>query len=103
VIATFSPQMAETDRLIKKLLFSRIYRHPDIMRIRAGAAQILSDLFNAYMNDPSLMRSHYWVNHIAGLDDAAKARHVADYLAGMTDTYAVRAHGELFDHTPDLR
>jgi dGTPase len=103
VIATFSADMAETDRLIKRLLFSRIYRHPDIMRIRAGAAKILTDLFMAYMNDPSLMRSHYWVDHIAGLDDGARARHVADYLAGMTDTYAIRAHGELFDHTPDLR
>jgi dGTPase len=103
VTATFSGQMAETDRQIKKLLFSHIYRHPEIMRIRAGAAQILSDLFNAYMADPTLMRSHYWVNHIAGLGEAARARHVGDYLAGMTDTYAVKAHGELFDHTPDLR
>ncbi|OHV81717.1 deoxyguanosinetriphosphate triphosphohydrolase [Rhizobium sp. LCM 4573] len=103
VTATFSGAMAETDRQIKKLLFSRIYRHPEIMRIRAGAAQILSDLFNAYMADPTLMRSHYWVNHIAGLGEAARARHVGDYLAGMTDTYAIKAHGELFDHTPDLR
>ncbi|WP_117195639.1 deoxyguanosinetriphosphate triphosphohydrolase [Rhizobium terrae] len=103
VISTFSGEMAETDRQIKKLLFSRIYRHPDIMRIRAGAAQIVSDLFKAYMNDPSLMRSHYWVNHIAGLGETALARHVGDYLAGMTDTFAIKAHGELFDHTPDLR
>jgi dGTPase len=103
VIATFSPAMAETDRHIKKLLFSRIYRHPEIMRIREGAGQIVTDLFQAYMNDPTLMRSHYWVNHIGGLEDGAKARHVADYLAGMTDTYAVRVHGELFDRTPDLR
>ncbi|PXA90587.1 deoxyguanosinetriphosphate triphosphohydrolase [Caulobacter sp. D4A] len=103
VIATFSEEMAETDRCIKKLLFSRIYRHPDIMRIRAGASQIVSDLFNAYMNDPSLMRSHYWVNHISGLGETARARHVGDYLAGMTDTFAIKAHGELFDQTPDLR
>jgi dGTPase len=103
VVATFSDEMAETDKHIKKLLFSHIYRHPEIMRIRAGAAQILSDLFRAYMADPTLMRSHYWVNHIAGLGEAARARHVGDYLAGMTDTYAIRAHGELFDHTPDLR
>ncbi|CDN53754.1 Deoxyguanosinetriphosphate triphosphohydrolase-like protein [Neorhizobium galegae bv. officinalis bv. officinalis str. HAMBI 1141] len=103
VIATFSGEMAETDRCIKKLLFSRIYRHPDIMRIRAGASQIVSDLFGAYMNDPSLMRSHYWVNHIAGLGETARARHVGDYLAGMTDTFAIKAHGELFDQTPDLR
>ncbi|TCL67276.1 deoxyguanosinetriphosphate triphosphohydrolase [Rhizobium sp. BK251] len=103
VVATFSEAMATTDRQIKALLFKRIYRHPDIMRIRAGAAQIVTDLFGAYMNDPREMQSHYWVDHIAGLADAAKARHVGDYLAGMTDTYAVSAHRRLFDHTPDLR
>lgn len=103
VTATFSSAMAETDRQIKAMLFKRIYRHPDIMRVRAGAAQIVTDLFQAYMNDPALMESHYWVDHIAGLSDGAKARHVGDFLAGMTDTYAVRAHERLFDHTPDLR
>lgn len=102
-IAIFSAEMAETDRQIKKLLFSRIYRHPDIMRFRAGASQIVTELFHAYMDDPSLMRSHYWVKHMSGLGKAARARHVGDYLAGMTDTYAIRAHGELFDQTPDLR
>lgn len=102
-LATFSEEMAATDKAIKKLLFSRIYRHPEIMRIRSGAAQIVTDLFAAYMADPSEMQSHYWVSHIAGLSEAAKARHVGDYLAGMTDTYAVKAHSRLFDHTPDLR
>ena len=103
VIATFSETMGTTDRQIKKLLFSRIYRHPDIMRIREGAATIVKDLFTAYMNDPKEMQSHYWVDHIAGLSEAAKARHVGDYLAGMTDSYAVNAHRRLFDQTPDLR
>ena len=103
VTATFSDGMAETDRQIKAMLFKRIYRHPDIMRVRAGAAQIVTDLFKAYMNDPALMESHYWVDHIAGLNDGAKARHVGDFLAGMTDTYAIRAHNRLFDHTPELR
>ncbi|EJC66032.1 deoxyguanosinetriphosphate triphosphohydrolase [Rhizobium sp. 1AS11] len=103
VIATFSEGMAETDRQIKAMLFKRIYRNPDIMRIRAGAAQIVTDLFAAYMANPKEMQSHYWVDHIAGLSDAPKARHVGDYLAGMTDTYALSAHRRLFDHTPDLR
>ncbi|MBA5805694.1 deoxyguanosinetriphosphate triphosphohydrolase [Rhizobium changzhiense] len=103
VIATFSEGMAETDRQIKAMLFKRIYRNPDIMRIRAGAAQIVTDLFAAYMANPKEMQSHYWVDHIAGLSDAPKARHVGDYLAGMTDTYAISAHRRLFDHTPDLR
>jgi dGTPase len=103
VIASFSPAMAETDRQIKAMLFKRIYRHPEIMRIRAGAAQIVTDLFTAYMASPTEMQSHYWVDHIAGLATAPKARHVGDYLAGMTDTYAISAHRRLFDHTPDLR
>ncbi|KRB53102.1 deoxyguanosinetriphosphate triphosphohydrolase [Rhizobium sp. Root708] len=103
VIATFSEAMAETDRQIKAMLFKRIYRHPEIMRIRAGAAQIVTDLFGAYMANPKEMQSHYWVDHIAGLAEAAKARHVGDYLAGMTDTYAISAHRRLFDRTPDLR
>ncbi|ARO29893.1 deoxyguanosinetriphosphate triphosphohydrolase-like protein [Rhizobium sp. NXC14] len=103
VIATFSEGMAETDRQIKAMLFKRIYRNPDIMRIRAGAAQIVTELFAAYMASPKEMQSHYWVDHIAGLADAPKARHVGDYLAGMTDTYAISAHRRLFDHTPDLR
>ncbi|RKD52384.1 dGTPase [Rhizobium sp. WW_1] len=103
IVATFSPEMAEADKLIKQMLFKRIYRHPDIMRIRAGAAQIVTDLFHAYMNNPREMQSHYWVDHIAGLAIAPKARHVGDYLAGMTDTYAISAHKRLFDQTPDLR
>ncbi len=103
VIATFSDEMSETDRQIKAMLFKRIYRHPEIMRIRAGAAQIVTDLFGAYMANPKEMQSHYWVDHIAGLAEAARARHVGDYLAGMTDTYAISAHRRLFDHTPDLR
>lgn len=102
-VATFSPEMAETDRQIKKLLFAHIYRHPEIMRIRAGAAQIVTDLFHRYMEVPAEMQSHYWVDSISGMSKAAKARHVGDYLAGMTDSYALRAHQRLFDHTPDLR
>ncbi|OWV94298.1 deoxyguanosinetriphosphate triphosphohydrolase [Rhizobium sp. R72] len=103
VVATFSEAMSETDRQIKAMLFKRIYRHPEIMRIRAGAAQIVTDLFGAYMANPKEMQSHYWVDRIAGLAEAARARHVGDYLAGMTDTYAISAHRRLFDHTPDLR
>ncbi len=102
-IATFSPPMAETDKQIKKLLFGHIYRHPDIMRIRAGATQIVTDLFHRYMETPAEMQSHYWVDSIPGMTEAARARHVGDYLAGMTDSYALRTHQRLFDHTPDLR
>jgi dGTPase len=102
-IATFSEGMAETDKQIKKLLFGHIYRHPEIMRVRAGATQIVCDLFKRYMQEPKEMQGHYWVDHIAGLSEGQLARHVGDYLAGMTDSYALKAHQRLFDHTPDLR
>jgi dGTPase len=103
VIATFSTAMAETDRQIKTMLMTRIYRHPDVMRVRKNAALIVTDLYNAFMADPREMQKHYWIDQIAGMAEPAKARHVGDYLAGMTDTYAITVHGRLFDHTPDLR
>jgi dGTPase len=100
---TFSDEMAVTDRQIKQLLFTHIYRHPEIMRIRAGAAEIVTDLYRAFMADPEEMQSHYWYDTIRNMPEHVKARHVGDYLAGMTDTYAIAAHKRLFDHTPDLR
>jgi dGTPase len=102
-LATVSEEMAVTDKQIKKLLFSRIYRHPEVMRVRANAASILTDLYHAYMDDPQLMQGHYWVDRIATMPETARARHVGDYLAGMTDNYAISTHRRLFDHTPELR
>ena len=101
--AHFSDEMAVTDRQIKKLLFTRIYRNPDIMRIRANAAQIVTDLFHAFMQNPREMQSHYWYDQIQSMPEPAKARQVGDYLAGMTDTFAISTHNRLFDQTPDLR
>jgi dGTPase len=101
--ANFSDEMAVTDRQIKKLLFTRIYRNPEIMRIRANAAQIVTELFHAFMENPLEMRSHHWTNQIQSMPEAAKARQVGDYLAGMTDTFAISTHNRLFDQTPDLR
>ncbi|MGF6171765.1 deoxyguanosinetriphosphate triphosphohydrolase [Ensifer sp. 4252] len=103
VMATFSEEMGETDKQIKRLLMTRIYRHPEVMRVREGAASIVCDLYRAFMADPLLMREHYWIDQIPGMAEAARARHVGDYLAGMTDTFAISVHRRLFDHTPDLR
>lgn len=102
VIATFSDEMADTDRRIKKMLMTRIYRHPEVMRVRANAAEIVTDLYHAYMANPAEMQKHYWIDQIAGMAEPAKARHVGDYIAGMTDTYAISTHKRLFDHTPEL-
>jgi dGTPase len=97
----FSDEVAVGERALKTFLYANLYRHPDVMRVRAGADQILFDLFDAYMADPRAMPEG-WREGLDQAGDAVKARHVADFLAGMTDTYAVKEHRRLFDHTPVL-
>ncbi|RJG45560.1 deoxyguanosinetriphosphate triphosphohydrolase [Mesorhizobium sp. DCY119] len=100
-IATFSDEMAPAEKELKAFLYKNIYRHKDVMLVREGADQIVRELFDAYFADPREMPDGWR----EGLDRAAeriKARHVADFLAGMTDTYAIKEHRRLFDRTPDL-
>ncbi len=100
-IATFSDEMVPAEKQLKAFLYKNIYRHKEVMRVREGADQIVRDLFDAYFADPRAMPDGWR----EGLDRAAervKARHVADFLAGMTDTYAIKEHRRLFDRTPDL-
>lgn len=102
-IVTFSPAMRETEKAIKAFLFENLYRHPEVMRVREGAARIVRDLYDVYMGKPSLMGEARWSDELTDLPQVRRAHHVRDYLSGMTDTYALNAHRRLFDHTPDLR
>lgn len=100
-VVAFSPATVEADAQIKTFLFARMYRHPGVLSVRAKADVIVADLFAAFTADPAAMPEEWR----AGLDDATPsrlARRVADYIAGMTDTYAVLAHRRLFATTPDL-
>jgi dGTPase len=97
-VVTFSPAMAAADRAIKGFLFPSMYRHPDILRIRTGAAQIVQDLFVRLLAMPDLLPLEWRVNECGDI-----ARQVADYIAGMTDRYAIQTHRRLFDVTPELR
>ena len=94
--------MHGVDRELKAFLYTHLYRHPDVMRIRESAARIVRDLFDAYSNNPEMMGGH-WSQGLENLDFPAKKRRIADYLAGMTDNFAIGQHRSLFDHTPDLR
>jgi dGTPase len=100
-MAGFSPAIMAADRGIKDFLFARLYRHPDVVAIRRNADSILRDLFRRFLEQPDLMPEE-WRAGIEVLDEAKRARRVADYIAGMTDRYAVRAHRRLFDATPEL-
>jgi dGTPase len=100
-IVRFSDGMAVDERGLKSFLHANLYRHPDVMRVRVAADRIMRDLFDRYFADPDVMPEG-WRDMLARADDRIKARHVADFLAGMTDTYAVKEHRRLFDRTPDL-
>ncbi|VVT12445.1 Deoxyguanosinetriphosphate triphosphohydrolase-like protein [Hoeflea sp. EC-HK425] len=102
-MAHFSEEFVEADRHIKAFLYRHLYRHPDVMRVRASATLIVRDLFSAFMANPSAMGEKHRHAGIEDLPVHKRARKVRDYLAGMTDTYAIAAHRRLFDHTPDLR
>jgi dGTPase len=101
-LVAFSDAMAATDRAIKAFLLPRMYREGRVMRIMGEAENVLADLFGAYAQEPQQLPLEW--RH--GLDDcgaSAAARRIADFIAGMTDRYALIEHARLFAATPDLR
>jgi dGTPase len=99
-VVAFSPAMAAADRTIKNFLFPRMYRHPRIMRIMGEAEAVVRALFERYQRDPDELP---W-RRLPGVPETpVSARQIADFIAGMTDRYALSEHMRLFDSTPELR
>ena len=91
--------METADCDIKGFLVARMYRHPDVKRVREQADAIVRRLFKAYMTDSSALPPEW----AAKADGQTRARAVADYIAGMTDRFAIAEHARLFDGASDLR
>jgi dGTPase len=100
-MVTFSPGLAAEEKELKAFLYKNMYRADDVMRVRADAERVVLELFDAYFADPRKMPEG-WREGLDRATERIKARDVADFLAGMTDTYALKEHRRLFDHTPDL-
>jgi dGTPase len=94
-----SMAMEDADRDIKTFLFARMYQHPDVKRVRERADGIVRRLFRIYMTDPSAMPPEW----AARAEKGQNARAVADYIAGMTDRFAIAEHARLFDAAFELR
>jgi dGTPase len=101
-VAGFSPVMAAADRAIKGFLYPRMYRHERIMRIMGDAERLVCDLFARYLERRGDMPAE-WAQTADETDEATRLRHIADFIAGMTDRYALTEHARLFDSTPELR
>ena len=101
-IVGFSPAMEKADREIKGFLYPRMYRHDRVMRVMADAEQVVRDLFAHYLVTPDDLPAE-WGEGIGTTHDAGRARRVSDYIAGMTDRYALIEHAKYFKATPELR
>jgi len=102
-LVAFSAAMQAADAAVKAFLFPRVYRHPHVMRIRSEAAEVLRKLFAAFFEDPGLMPPEWAGAAIAAADRPRQARITCDYIAGMSDRYALAEHRRLFDEAPELR
>lgn len=98
----FSEAMAAAEAQIKGFLYPNMYRHKRIAAVRADADRVVRDLFARLAAEPDLMPAE-WREGLAGAGAGRIARRVADYIAGMTDRYALEEHRRLFPQTPDLR
>jgi len=101
-VVGFSTEMATADRAIKGFLYPRMYRHPRIMRIMGEAERVVCALFTRYSEKPDDMPAE-WAQTVEAGDEAGRPRRTADFIAGMTDRYALIEHARLFDSTPELR
>ncbi|HEX2656458.1 MAG TPA: deoxyguanosinetriphosphate triphosphohydrolase [Xanthobacteraceae bacterium] len=97
----FSPAMVKTDQDIKTFLFAHMYRHERVMNIMADAQTVVRELFNHYMVHPDDMPGE-WAQDLGAGDAVARSRRIADFIAGMTDRYALIEHSRHFDSTPEL-
>ncbi|WAV93319.1 deoxyguanosinetriphosphate triphosphohydrolase [Oxalobacter aliiformigenes] len=93
-LIAFSDDMTEKSRSLKKFLFENLYRHYQVNRMTSKARRIVRRLFSIFMAEPQLLAPEY---RSASREGYEKARKIADYIAGMTDRYAMRQYRLLYE------
>lgn len=101
-LVAFSEPLGRDIAALKQFMFARVYRHDKVMRIMTRAETIVCDLYQRYLEVPSAMQAD-WAAVAKQHDGQDLARLAGDFVAGMTDRYAIAEHRRLFDATPDLR
>ena len=95
-VVDFSPAMVEANSEIRKFLYTRMYFHWRVHRMKSKASRVVTDLFGLLFDDPRCLPDE-WRTRAMEHDERGRARVVADYIAGMTDNYAMEEHRRLFD------
>ena len=96
-IIRFSKPLYQELKTIKQFLFRRMYRAPSVMKERARVTQVVRDLFPLYLARPDLLPAEWQADVAEARSDTAMARVVLDYVAGMTDRFAIQEHARLVE------
>jgi dGTPase len=95
----FSAGLAEEERRLKRFMYDRLYFHPEQMETARKAKIVTAGLFAALAADPALMGDGWGERSPA--QEPARSRHIADYIAGMTDRFAIARYREIHGHAPE--
>ena len=99
-IVAFSPGLLAELAVLRRFLFERMYHHHKVDRVRQKMKRLMVEMFDLFIEQPALMPPEWSRLVTAGPKTAATARVVSDYIAGMTDRFAVQEHRRLF--SPDV-
>jgi len=95
----FSSDLAAQERTLKRFMYDRLYHHPQQLQTAERARQVTAELYAAFAQDPALMEAG-WASRLPA-DEPQRSRHFADYIAGMTDRFAISSHAAIYGRTPE--
>lgn len=98
-LVAFSPDMADAERQFKRFMYEKLYYHPEQLETARRARVVIAELYAAYSQEPVLMEES-WIDKLPHYDPD-RSRYIADYIAGMTDRFAIARHAEIYGRTPE--
>ncbi|MET1755674.1 deoxyguanosinetriphosphate triphosphohydrolase [Novosphingobium sp. RD2P27] len=98
-IAAFSDELAEQERAFKRFMYEKLYYHPEQLETARRAKAVVAELFSAYSQQPVLMEEN-WIDGLPR-HEPERSRHIADYIAGMTDRFAIARFADIYGTMPE--
>jgi len=98
-LATFSPAMGAQERRLKRFMYDRLYFHPEQLATAERAREVVARLYAAYAADPAALPAAWRAS--LPVEQPARARHIGDFVAGMTDRFAIDQYARIFCSRPE--